>query len=79
MKAQVERTYDEYERMATEAMMHRAAQNKETLRSDELFKRPNTDVNPREEIEELRDEMSKMNDWLSTLQVKKDREEDNQD
>jgi len=40
MAAQVERKYDEYERMAMQAMMMRAAYHKEKLRQSDLFKRP---------------------------------------
>lgn len=40
MAAQVERKYDEYERMASQAMMMRAAYHKEKLRQSDLFKRP---------------------------------------
>jgi len=40
MAAQVECKYDEYERMASQAMMMRAAYHKEKLRQSDLFKRP---------------------------------------
>lgn len=44
MAAQVERKYDEYERMATQAMMTRAAYHKEKLRQSDLFKRPTGEI-----------------------------------
>lgn len=52
MAAQVERKYDEYERMATQAMMMRAAYHKEKLRQSDLFKRPTGAEKTAEDIEE---------------------------
>lgn len=40
MRANVERIYDEYERMAVEAMMIRSAYHAKKLRRNDLFKRP---------------------------------------
>jgi len=40
MAANVERIYDDYERMATQAMMMRSAYHAKKLRHRDLFKRP---------------------------------------
>jgi len=40
MAANVERTYDDYEKMAVQALMNRAGYHKEKLRHGDLFKRP---------------------------------------
>mgnify|MGYP001159192135 FL=1 len=40
MSAHVERIYDEYERMAVQAMMTRASYHAKKLKQSDLFKRP---------------------------------------
>lgn len=63
MTAQVERTYDEYERMASQAMMYRAAQHKEKLKYSDLFKRPSGD-NKKKTVEDVK---KRQNDIISRL------------
>jgi len=53
MAAQVERKYDEYERMATQAMMMRAAYHKEKLRQSDLFKRPTGEIKSDKTAEDI--------------------------
>lgn len=59
MSANVERTYDMYERMASQAMMNRAAYHKEKLRYNDLFKRPSGEIEERtaDDIKQRQDDI----------------------
>lgn len=66
MKAQQERQYDVYERMATEAMFVRQAYHAKKLKPSELFKRPNgTEREGRMTAKELREYTEQQQTLLS--------------
>ena len=67
LDAQVERQYDEYERMAQEAMMMRGAYHAKKLKATDLFKRPKGSVKVREGLTDMKKETERLNDWLATL------------
>jgi len=55
MSAQIERTYDEYERFAAQAMMNRQAYHAKKLKQSQLFKRPAGEVGTDKTVEDVRD------------------------
>lgn len=72
MQAENERRYDEYDKLATQAMWIRSAFHAKKLKKSDLFKRPNgNDDKPRDRksLDEMRREVDEINAWLATLQV----------
>ncbi len=65
MSAQVERRYDEYETMASEAMMMRSAYHAKKLKYSDLYKRPNVDEN---KAESMRTRADYTMEWLSQFE-----------
>lgn len=68
MAAQVERKYDEYERMASQAMMMRAAYHKEKLRQSDLFKRPMGEIKTDKTAEDIEERQRAIIDRLSKFE-----------
>lgn len=68
MAAQVERKYDEYERMAYEAMMMRAAYHKEKLRQSDLFKRPTGEIKTDKTAEDIKERQRAIIERLSKFE-----------
>lgn len=68
MAAQVERKYDEYERMATQAMMMRAAYHKEKLRQSDLFKRPTGEIKTVKTAEDIEERQRAIIERLSKFE-----------
>jgi len=68
MAAQVERKYDEYERMATQAMMTRAAYHKEKLRQSDLFKRPTSELKTDKTAEDIEEKQRAIIERLSKFE-----------
>lgn len=68
MSAQVERTYDEYEKMAAQAMMNRAGYHAKKLKQTQLFKRPSSGSETQDKAEERRDKAKETMEWLSQFE-----------
>ena len=68
MAAQVERKYDEYERMAMQAMMMRAAYHKEKLRQSDLFKRPTGEIKSDKTAEDIEERQRAIIERLSKFE-----------
>jgi len=68
MAAQVERKYDEYERMAMQAMMMRAAYHKEKLRQSDLFKRPTGKIKTDKTAEDIEERQRAIIERLSKFE-----------
>jgi len=68
MAAQVERKYDEYERMASQAMMMRAAYHKEKLRQTDLFKRPTGEIKTDKTAEDIEERQRAIIERLSKFE-----------
>lgn len=72
MRAETERRYDEFEKLATVAMWNHAAYRAKRLKKSDLFKRPKDDEQKeRKSIQEMRQEVDEMNEWLSKLTVER--------
>ncbi|MDR9792678.1 hypothetical protein Q8A72_06775 [Aeribacillus pallidus] len=68
MRAENERRYDDYERMAIQALMIEKAHREKRPKLTDLFKRPNDKQNSdKKTIDERRKEVDEINAWLSTL------------
>lgn len=67
MQAQVERQYDEYERMAVEAIMRESAHRAKRPKASDLFKRPEDSVAERNNLSDMKEETERLNDWLARL------------
>jgi len=65
MQAQVERQYDEYERMAIEAIMRENAHRSKKTKVSNLFKRPVSDEEARDKLENAEERMRSRIDRLS--------------
>jgi len=65
MRAQVERRYDEYEHMASMAMMTRQAYHAKKLKQTDLFKRPLDEDIAKDKAEEARNRSEYTMKWLS--------------
>ena len=72
MAAQVERQYDEYERMSIGAIMREAAHRAKRPKASDLFKRPKDSVADRNDLSDMKEETERLNDWLATLQRKEE-------
>jgi len=68
MAAHVERKYDEYERMASQAMMMRAAYHKEKLRQSDLFKRPAGEIKTDKTAEDIEERQRAIIERLSKFE-----------
>ena len=68
MRAEVERKYDEYERMASQAMMMRAAYHKEKLRQSDLFKRPTGELKTDKTAEDIEERQRAIIERLSKFE-----------
>lgn len=73
MRAQQERTADEYERMSHEAMMMRQAHHAKKLTLSDLYKRPNSGDSGGEatRIERLKESTRNTNEWLAGFTTSK--------
>lgn len=73
MKAQQERQYDDYERMATESIMRANATNAtKRIKATDLFKRPNgSERNDRMSAKELREYTEKQQALLAQFSFAK--------
>lgn len=67
MRAENERRYDDYERMAVQALMIEKAHREKRPKLTDLFKRPNEQIRDKKTIDERRKEVDEINAWLSTL------------
>ena len=65
MAAQVERQYDEYERMAIEAVMRENAHRSKRTKVKDLFKRPISDDEAKERTDTLNKQTEQATAWLS--------------
>lgn len=68
MRAHTESVYDEYDRMATEAMMMRAAYHAKKLKQSQLFKRPTDGDQARNKAEEMRERSEETMKWLAQFE-----------
>ena len=80
MQAETERRYDEYETMANQAMMIRAAYHAKRLKQRDLFKRPATEAEKegaRERMQERINRLSKYEEFAGMFDdIKDGREEE---
>ncbi|MBS4195327.1 hypothetical protein [Lederbergia citri] len=67
MQANVERHYDEYERMAIEAIMREGAHRAKKPKATDLFKRPKEGISNRNNLAEMKEETERLNDWLARI------------
>ena len=73
MDAYVERTYDELDRLATQAMMMRQAYHAKKLKHTDLFKRPSSDVSTQVTAEDIRKKQEDTLKWLAQFKEFKDK------
>lgn len=76
MQAQVERHYDEYERMAIEAIMRESAHRAKRPKAGDLFKRPKDSVAERNDLSDMKVETERLNEWLAGLTTARKEETD---
>lgn len=67
MRANVERTYDEYERMAVMAIMNRHGYHAKKLKQGDLFTRPTDDDFAKSRTEEIEDRKARASEWMSRI------------
>jgi hypothetical protein len=67
LQAENERRYDDYERMAVQALMIEKAHREKRPKLTDLFKRPDKQNSDKKTIDERRKEVDEINAWLSTL------------
>ncbi|MFD1453221.1 hypothetical protein [Oceanobacillus sojae] len=67
MRANVERIYDEYERMAIMAMMNRQGYHAKKIKQKDLFKRPTAEDAAKQKAEESVDKKEKITEWMSRI------------
>lgn len=67
LRAQQERSYDDYERMALDAVWRESAHRSKRIKPDDLFKRPNGEMKTVETVERLKEKTLKTNEWLASL------------
>jgi len=72
MSANVERIYDEYERMTMFAMMNRQAYHAKKLKPSDMFKRPNDDKNTNRTAEDVKERQNNIMKKLSKYKQFKD-------
>lgn len=68
LRGAIEARYDEYERMAYEAMMMRAAYHKEKLRQSDLFKRPTGEIKTDKTAEDIEERQRAIIERLSKFE-----------
>jgi len=68
MQAQVERQYDEYERMAIEAIMRENAHRSKRTKVSDLFKRPIREDEAKDKMETLKEQAGHATEWLSQFE-----------
>ena len=64
----VELKYDDYERMASHAMMIRAAYHATKLKQSQLFKRPSDEDQAKNKAEEVKERTEETMRWLSQFE-----------
>jgi len=70
MKAQVERIYDDYDRMADSAMMRERAHRDKRPRRNDLFKRPVDEVAAQRKAEEMAERAAQQAQFLAQFGLK---------
>lgn len=68
MRAHTESVYDEYERMASHAMMIRAAYHAKKLKPSQLFKRPKDEEVAKNKAEDMRARSEETMKWLAQFE-----------
>ena len=68
MRAQTERMYDEYERMAYQAMMMRGAYHAKKLKQSDLFERPKDGKSAKVSADDIRAKQAETMRWLSQFE-----------
>lgn len=68
MRAQVERQYDELERLAIVAIMHEAAHRSKRPKASDLFKRPVDEEEAKSKVEELKEKAEHATEWLAQFE-----------
>lgn len=68
MRAHTESVYDEYDRMATHAMMIRAAHHAKKLKQSQLFKRPSDEEVAKNKAEEMKERSEETMRWLAQFE-----------
>jgi len=68
MQAQTEREYDEYERMAVEAIMRERAHRAKRAKASDLFKRPIRDEEAKDRTKSLKEQAEHATAWLSQFE-----------
>lgn len=68
MRAHTESVYDEYERMASHAMMMRAAHHAKKLKQSQLFKRPTDEEVAKSKAEDMRARSEETMKWLAQFE-----------
>lgn len=68
MRAQVERQYDDMERLAIQAMMYRQAQHAKRLKQVDLFKRPGNEKEANSKAEAMKERADRQREWLSQFE-----------
>lgn len=65
MRSNVERTHDEYERMAYSAMMSRQATNAKRLKMSDLYKRPADVSTAEKDLQTMKNKVEHASEWMS--------------
>ncbi len=68
MRAHTERIYDDYERMAFQAMMMRGAYHAKKLKQSDLFDRPKDVKTAKISADEIRAKQAETMRWLSQFE-----------
>lgn len=67
VRAEQERIYDEYERMATSAVWREIAHRSKRIKPSDLFKRPTDAKADNAKLQNLREQTRMDNAWLASL------------
>lgn len=67
MRANVERMYDLYDRMAMEAMMIRSAHHAKKIKQSDLFSRPVDKDEQAKKMDKSKDKIKDMNEWMAGI------------
>ncbi len=68
MMAHTESVYDDYERMAANAMMIRSAYHAKSIKSTDLFKRPKAGEKTAQEVADIKAKQAETMRWLSQFE-----------
>ena len=68
MRANVERIYDEYERVAVGALMHENAHRSKRPKVSDLFKRPGDEIVEAKKSDVMREKADYTLDWISQFE-----------